>query len=199
MRRNKEETAITIQTLIEVARTHFTERGYADAALEEIVQEAGLTRGALYHHFGNKKGLFQAVLDTVQKEVAERVETQAATSADVWEQLILGCRAFITAAVEPRNKRIMLLDGPAVLGWEEWRRMDEQNSMRLLRAQLQFMQQQGELRQVAVDALTHMLSGAMNEAALWIAQAAEDEQAYEESMSVISMLLEGLRGPDSME
>lgn len=199
MRRNKEETAITIQTLIEVARTHFTERGYADAALEEIVQEAGLTRGALYHHFGNKKGLFQAVLDTVQKEVAERVETQAATSADVWEQLILGCRAFITAAVEPRNKRIMLLDGPAVLGWEEWRRMDEQNSMRLLRAQLQFMQQQGELRQVAVDALTHMLSGAMNEAALWIAQAAQEEQAYEESMSVISMLLEGLRGPDSME
>lgn len=199
MRRNKEETAITIQTLIEVARTHFTERGYADAALEEIVQEAGLTRGALYHHFGNKKGLFQAVLDTVQKEVAERVETQAAKSGDVWEQLILGCRAFITAAVEPRNKRIMLLDGPAVLGWEEWRRMDEQNSMRLLRAQLQFMQQQGELRQVAVDALTHMLSGAMNEAALWIAQAAEDEQAYEESMSVISLLLEGLRGPDSME
>ncbi|MGG3883170.1 TetR/AcrR family transcriptional regulator [Brevibacillus panacihumi] len=199
MRRNKEETAITIQTLIEVARTHFTERGYADAALEEIVQEAGLTRGALYHHFGNKKGLFQAVLDTVQKEVAERVETQAATSADVWEQLILGCRAFITAAVEPRNKRIMLLDGPAVLGWEEWRRMDEQNSMRLLRAQIQFMQQQGELRQVAVDALTHMLSGAMNEAALWIAQAAEDEQAYEESMSVISLLLEGLRRPDRTE
>lgn len=199
MRRNKEETAITIQTLIEVARTHFTERGYADAALEEIVQEAGLTRGALYHHFGNKKGLFQAVLDTVQKEVAERVETQAATSADVWEQLILGCRAFITAAVEPRNKRIMLLDGPAVLGWEEWRRMDEQNSMRLLRAQIQFMQQQGELRQVAVDALTHMLSGAMNEAALWIAQAAEDEQAYEESMIVISSLLEGLRRPDRIE
>ncbi|RNB69067.1 TetR/AcrR family transcriptional regulator [Brevibacillus panacihumi] len=199
MRRNKEETAITIQTLIEVARTHFTERGYADAALEEIVQEAGLTRGALYHHFGNKKGLFQAVLDTVQKEVAERVETQAATSADVWEQLILGCRAFITAAVEPRNKRIMLLDGPAVLGWEEWRRMDEQNSMRLLRAQIQFMQQQGELRQVAVDALTHMLSGAMNEAALWIAQAAEDEQAYEESMIVISLLLEGLRRPDRTE
>jgi len=199
MRRNKEETAITIQKLIEVARTHFTERGYADAALEEIVQEAGLTRGALYHHFGNKKGLFQAVLDTVQKEVAERVETQAAASADVWEQLILGCRAFITAAVEPRNKRIMLLDGPAVLGWEEWRRMDEQNSMRLLRAQIQFMQQQGELRQVAVDALTHMLSGAMNEAALWIAQAAEDEQAYEESMIVISSLLEGLRRPDRIE
>ncbi|HZG81887.1 MAG TPA: TetR/AcrR family transcriptional regulator [Brevibacillus sp.] len=199
MRRNKEETALTIQKLIEVARTHFTDRGYADAALEEIVQEAGLTRGALYHHFGNKKGLFQAVLDTVQKEVAERVETQAAKSGDVWEQLILGCRAFITAAVEPKNKRIMLVDGPAVLGWEEWRKMDEQNSMRLLREQLQFMQQQGELRQVAVDALTHMLSGAMNEAALWIAYAAEEEQAYEESLIVISLLLEGLRRPDRME
>ena len=199
MRRNKEETALTIQKLIVVARTHFTDRGYADAALEEIVQEAGLTRGALYHHFGNKKGLFQAVLDTVQKEVAERVETQAAKSGDVWEQLILGCRAFITAAVEPKNKRIMLVDGPAVLGWEEWRKMDEQNSMRLLREQLQFMQQQGELRQVAIDALTHMLSGAMNEAALWIAQSAEEQQAYEESMIVISLLLEGLRRPDRME
>jgi AcrR family transcriptional regulator len=195
MKRNKEETNETIRKLIEVARNHFTERGYADAALEDIVQEAELTRGALYHHFGNKKGLFLAVLETVQKEVAERVETQAESSEDVWEQLFLGCRAFVMAAVEPRNKRIILVDGPAVLGWEEWRRLDEQNSMRHLQEQLQIMQQQGELKPVSIPALTHILSGALNETALWLAEVPEEKQVLNDSMEVLSLLLEGFKQP----
>ncbi|MFD0868340.1 TetR/AcrR family transcriptional regulator [Paenibacillus residui] len=195
MRRNKEETNATIHKLIETARKHFTIYGYTDSALEDIVREAKLTRGALYHHFGNKKGLFLAVLEAVQSEVAERVESEAARSEDVWEQLIFGCRAFVAAAVEPHNKRIMLIDGPAVLGWDAWRRMDEQNSMRLLRDQLQWMQQLGYLKPVSIEALTHALSGAMNEAALWMAQMPEEGQPLEETMTVISLLLEGFKQP----
>ncbi len=140
-----------------------------------------------------KKGLFHVVVEAVQQEIAERIETEAAKSNDVWEQLLLGCRAFVVAAVKPESKRILLLDGPAVLGWETWRLMDEQNSMRLLRSQLQFMKQQGELKQISIEAMTHLLSGALNEAALWIAQAPDDNQALEETMEAISYLLQGLK------
>ncbi|RIX49373.1 TetR/AcrR family transcriptional regulator [Paenibacillus nanensis] len=191
MKRRKEEANETIAKLVEVARKHFTERGYAESSMEEIVAEANLTRGALYHHFGSKKGLFQAVLESVQKEMGERVEAGAARSGDAWEQLILGCRAFVAAAVEPHIKRILLIDGPAVLGWEAWRRMDEENSMRHLREQLQLMQQQGYLKPVPIDAMTHFLSGALNESALWIAQSSDDNQSLEDTMIVISQFLKG--------
>ncbi|MCP3741960.1 TetR/AcrR family transcriptional regulator [Rossellomorea sp. BNER] len=193
MKRSKEETNETISHLKEVARKHFTEHGYAATVLDEIVKEAKLTRGAVYHHFGSKKGLFLAVLESVQREVAEKVETESAQSKDVWDQLILGCRAFVTAAVEPKNKRIMLIDGPAVLGWETWRSMDEKGSMRLLHEQLQLMHQQGYFESVSIDALTHILSGALNESTLWIAQRPNVVESVEETMKIISLLLERFR------
>jgi len=193
MKRNKEETNETINRLIEVARSYFTEHGYADSSLEEIAKESGLTRGALYHHFKNKKGLFHVVLESVQKDVAERIEMEAATSEDVWEQLLRGCIAFVAAAVEPQNKRIMLVDGPAVLGWETWRSMDEHNSMRLLHGQLQIMEEQGCLKPGSIEAMTHCLSGALNESALWIAQMPDYEQALAETKIIISNMLNGFK------
>ncbi|WP_134686507.1 TetR/AcrR family transcriptional regulator [Brevibacillus migulae] len=191
MKRSKEEAYETIVKLLEVARQHFAEHGYADSSMEEMVAEARLTRGALYHHFGSKKGLFHAVLESVQAEIGERVEAEASQSNDPWEQLLLGCRAFVAAAVEQRNRRILLIDGPSVLGWEAWRRMDQENSMRHLREQLLLMQQQGYLKPVPLDAMTHFLSGALNESALWIAQSPDDDQSLEETMSVISHFLKG--------
>ncbi|MDF2662352.1 MAG: TetR family transcriptional regulator, partial [Paenibacillus sp.] len=116
-------------------------------------------------------------------------------SDDVWEQLLLGCRAFVAAAVEERNKRVLLVDGPAVLGWDVWRMMDERNSMRLLREQLHSMNELGCFRPVSIDAMTHSLSGALNESALWIAQMADGVQALEDGMTVISMLLDGFKKP----
>ena len=193
MRRHKEDVNETIATLMAVARRHFTERGYAESSMEEIVAEAKLTRGALYHHFGSKKGLFRAVLASVQKEIGERVEAEAAKGDHPWDQLIMGCRAFVSAAVEPRMRRILLIDGPAVLGWDEWRRMDEENSMRHLREHLDMMQRQGYLNPLPLDALTHCLSGALNESALWIAQNRDAGQPLEETMTVISQLLQSLK------
>lgn len=194
MKKNKEETAATIRKLIDTARLFFTEKGYADTALEDIVHEAKLTRGALYHHFGSKKGLFLAVLEVVQQEVADRVEAEASQSDDVWEQLLFGCRAFVAAAVEPARRRILLIDGPAVLGWDAWRGMDARNSMRHLQEQLQSMQRQGHLQQVPIEAMTHFLSGALNESALWIAQMPEDSGALEDTMNIIARYLNGLKG-----
>ncbi|OBZ13192.1 TetR/AcrR family transcriptional regulator [Bacillus sp. FJAT-26390] len=196
MRRNKKDTAETIQRLLEVARQHFTAHGYADCSLEEIAKTAEVTRGAVYHHFGSKKGLFKEVLELVQREVARRLEAEAARSDDLWEQLYVGCRAFMTVATEPENRRIMLIDGPAVLGWEEWRLMDEQQSMRQLYEQLELMQQQGYLKDIRLAAATHLLSGALNEAALWLAQiasSAEAAEAMEDCLHTLRKLLEGIR------
>ncbi|MFT9849446.1 TetR/AcrR family transcriptional regulator [Aneurinibacillus sp. REN35] len=193
MRRNKAETAETIRKLIDVARSHFTEYGYADAALESIVHEANLTRGAVYHHFRNKKELFRVVLEDVQREVAERVEQEASASEDVWQQLYLGCRAFIIAAVEERNRRIMLIDGPAILGWEVWREMDKNHSMRLLRGQLEIMQDQGYFRMVPLDAMAHFISGGLNETALWLANESSQPNALDGTMKVLSVFLERLK------
>jgi len=193
MRRSKAATAETIRKLVEIARTHFTDYGYADAALESIVHEANLTRGAVYHHFRSKKDLFRIVLEDVQREVAERLEQEASTSEDVWEQLYLGCRAFIKAAVEERNRRIMLIDGPAILGWEVWREMDKNHSMRLLRGQLEIMQEQGHFRRVPLDAMTHFISGGLNETALWLANESLQPNALDETMKVLAVFLGGLK------
>lgn len=193
MKKNKEETAETIKKLVEIARVHFTEFGYANAALESIVQEAELTRGAVYHHFRNKKALFCFVLEEVQKEVAEKVEEAASKTDDLWQQLFEGCQAFIMAAIEPRNKRIMLLDGPAILGWEAWREMDNNHSMRLLRGQLGIMQDQGCMRSISLDVMTHFISGGLNELALWLANEASESNALEEISRLLHIFFDGFK------
>jgi len=194
MRRNKVETNETIRKLIQIARTHFTEYGYTNTALESIVQEANITRGAVYHHFRSKKELFRSVLEAVQQEVAERVEHEASLSEDVWQQLYLGCRAFVLAAVEPQNKRIMLIDGPAILGWDVWRSMDANHSMRLLREQLEMMQRQGNFQDGPLDAMTHFISGALNETSLWLAhESSLRPAALDDTMKVIALFLEGIK------
>ncbi|WP_130860667.1 TetR/AcrR family transcriptional regulator [Gracilibacillus phocaeensis] len=193
MKKNKIETEQTIQNLMKIARWHFTEYGYANVSLEEIVTEAGLTRGALYHHFRNKKGLFLAVFEAVQKEVGGYVEAAAAKSNNSWDQLINGCQAFLEGAVESHNQRILLIDGPAVLGWDTFREMDEKYSMHSLKEQLQLMREQHVIKSVSVEAMTHCLSGAMNEAVLWIADHLDQKNVIEEAMLVLRHLLEGLR------
>jgi len=193
MKKNKEETAETIQKLVEIARVHFTEFGYAGAALESIVQEANLTRGAVYHHFRNKKALFCFVLEEVQKEVAEKVEEAASKTDDLWQQLFDGCQAFIMAAIELRSKRIMLLDGPAILGWEAWREMDKNHSMRLLRGQLGIMQDQGCIRSISLDVITHFISGGLNELALWLANESSESNALVEISRLLHIFLDGFK------
>lgn len=187
-----EQREATTARLIEVAREQFTTHGYADAPTEEIVRIAGVTRGALYHHFGSKEGLFHAVLDAVQHDVGERVEAAAGQAVGTWEQLIAGCAAFLEASRDPQVQRIMLIDAPAVLGWAAWRELDAQYSMKSLREALEALQSQGELAPLSLDALTHLLSGAMNEAALWIVQS-DQTAALDEAVAALRHLLEALR------
>lgn len=164
-----EQRERTRQILVSDARALFAERGYAAVGLAEIVRSAGVTKGALYHHFDSKVDLFRAVLAQVQAEVGANVARTADAQEDPWEQLVAGCRAFLSATAEPGIQRIMLIDGPAVLGWNEWRSLDEATSAQHLSEALDSLMRAGIIPKQPIAPLTHLLSGAMNEAALWLA------------------------------
>lgn len=187
------QRAATIGRLLAVARTRFAEHGYAGTATEELVQAAGVTRGALYHHFENKEGLFRAVLEQVHAEVGERVGAAADAQCDAWQALVAGCRAFLSAANDPAIQRIMLIDGPAVLGWSKWRDMDAEHSLHLLRDHLALLADQGMLRTRRTEPLAHLLSGAMNELALWIAHPGGTDDALAQAIAALEETLDGLR------
>lgn len=183
----------TTQQLIQVGRELFAAHGYAATSTEEIVRHAGVTRGALYHHFSGKEALFAAVLAAVQRDVAARVSAAAEQENEPWEQLQVGCRAFLAASLDPEVQQIMLIDGPAILGWETWRQLDAEYAMRVLHEGLTILVDTAIILPLPVDALTHLLSGAMNEAALWIARAELRDQALAEASSTLDSLLDGLR------
>lgn len=185
-RTQSERREATTQALIQAARQLFSTQGYAGTSTEEIVQVSGLTRGALYHHFKNKEALFLGVLELLMQEVAERIENTTADSSEPLKQLHLGCRVFLETALEPDVRRIALIDAPAVVGWETWRDLDARYVMHTLRAGLQ------ALNVTPLDATTHLLSGAMNEAALWIANHPEPPRALEEADAALLRLLEAL-------
>lgn len=182
----------TRRTLLRESRRLFAEKGYAAVGLAEIVTAAGVTKGALYHHFDSKTELFRAVLAEVQHEVGAQVAAAADAEADPWTQLTTGCAAFLHATADPLVQRIMLIDGPAVLGWHDWRAMDEANSARHLHEALESLVTAGVLPAQPIAPLTRLLSGAMNEAALWLTTAPE---ALPDTITALDRLLTGLRAP----
>ncbi|MBC8098572.1 MAG: TetR/AcrR family transcriptional regulator [Armatimonadetes bacterium] len=194
-----QQRAATMARLIEVACAVFTRDGYPNASTEEIVHQAGVTRGALYHHFGSKEGLFQEVLGHIQQQVGLRIELVTAQHDDLWEQLVAGSVAFLEVSLDPQVQRIMLIDAPAVLGWSLWRELDAQYSMKSLRAALSDLTEQGQMVPLPLDALTHVLSGAMNEAALWIAQSDDSIGALAEATQTLKYVLTCLRQPPMLK
>ncbi|MGY1650537.1 TetR/AcrR family transcriptional regulator [Geodermatophilus sp. SYSU D01119] len=183
----------TREQLVRSARELFADRGYAAVGLPEVVAAAGVTKGALYHHFPGKAALFSAVLAGVQDEVAEAVVAAAEEHADPWDRLTAGCAAFLAATAAPAVQRVLLVDGPAVLGWAGWRALDEQASGRHLAEALSALVEAGVLPRQPVPPLAALLSGAMNEAALWIAGSAEPD-ALGSAQTALARLLAGLRG-----
>ncbi|MET9216864.1 MULTISPECIES: TetR/AcrR family transcriptional regulator [unclassified Nocardia] len=187
--RQREETR---RVLVTQSRRLFAAKGYAAVGLSEIVSASGVTKGALYHHFDSKAELFRAVLTQVQQEVGEQVAAAADAERDPWAQLTTGCAAFLRASADPLVQRIMLIDGPAVLGWHEWRALDEANSARHLHEALAALVDAGILAPQPIAPLTQLLSGAMNEAALWLATTA-DPGALPDTITALDKLLAGLR------
>jgi AcrR family transcriptional regulator len=182
--------------LIAAARELFAERGYAGVGTEEIVQRAGVTRGALYHHFrGGKEDLFRAVLVQLSAETTRRVVEAAGAGADPWEELVVGADAFLDACTTPEVQRIMLIDGPAVLGWDVWRAADSDYALGVLEGALQNAIDAGLVSDQPARAMAHVLIGALDEAAMVVARAEDPIAAREEMGRAVRRLLEGLRAP----
>jgi AcrR family transcriptional regulator len=180
----------TRSALLTVARDHFGTAGYAATGTEAIVAAARVTRGALYFHFKDKRDLFRALVESVAAEIAAAITARA--TGRPWEALRAGCAAYLETCAHPPIRQIYLLDAPAVLGWREWREIDGRHNMVLLREGLV-----AAIGHVAaspdIEALTLLLSGAMNEAALAIADAADPEAARRQLLNGLQKLLDGLR------
>lgn len=183
----------TRRLLLDVARRLFAERGYAGAGTEEVVRQAGVTRGALYYHFRDKRALFHAVVEDLQAQIMGQVQHAAGAAADPWEGLRAGLHAFLDACMEPAVQRIVLIDAPSVLGWVVWRELDAKYGFGLLRGVLEGLIAAGLLEPQPVEPLAHMLLGALSEAGLVIAQAEDIGAARADVGASLDRLLRGLR------
>jgi AcrR family transcriptional regulator len=191
--RREAEARATRDALVDAALELFTERGYAAVGTEEIVARAKVTRGALYHHFEDKRDLFRAVFERVEGDVMERIGATMGSADDPWDLMITGMRSFLDACEEPAVKQISLTDAPAVLGWEEWREIDNRHGLGLTRAALEGAVTAGVLRPIAVDPMAHLLVAALSEAAFVIAHADHPRKARAEVEEALLQLVEGLR------
>jgi AcrR family transcriptional regulator len=188
------QAAATRQALIDTARTLFTERGYHDVGIREFTAKAGLTRGALYHHFGDKESLFLAVFDAVERElIADSARgARPRASKDAWTQFRDGIQSYLDAAMRPDIQRITLVDGPAVLGWARWRKLEEGYSLGAITQALDAAMKGKLIRPQPVAPLTHLLLGSVMEAALHIAHSDNPKQSRLEVGRALDSLLRGL-------
>ena len=183
----------TRRQLVTAARSLFGARGYADVGTEEIVRAAGVTRGALYHQFRDKADLFAAVAEQVEAEITNRIAAGAAeAAADPLDALRAGARLFLDACAEPEVERIILLDAPAVLGWEAWRDLASRYGLGLVQLALQAAMDAGAIVQQPVAPLAHVLIGALDECALYIAQAEDPAAAREQCAAIFDRILRGI-------
>ena len=179
----------TRRLLVTAARTLFGERGYASVGTEEIVRAAGVTRGALYHQFRDKADLFAAVAEQVEAEIVNRVAAGAVGAADPVEELRTGMRLFLDACADPEVERIILLDAPAVLGWEAWRELAGRYGLGLIQVALQAAIETGAIIPQPVVPLAHVLMGALDECALYVAGAEDPDMARQECNAILDRIL----------
>jgi AcrR family transcriptional regulator len=190
LRRTAEAAAQTRESLLEAGVGYFATHAYGEASMEAISRGLGVTRGAVYHHFGSKRGFFAAVVERVMAGLRDRIVAAAESAGKGWDGLRAGSDVFLEAAADEAFRRIVLLDAPAVLGWNEWKAIDDRTTASSLREGLAALEAQGALKTRDVDALAAGLSGAMNELALWIAAQPSTPRALARARTVVHELLD---------
>jgi AcrR family transcriptional regulator len=188
-----EQGEATRAALIATARGLFAERGFSGVAAEEIVRAAGVTRGALYHHFDGKAGLFRAVFEQIEGELAERFASEALARSDPWDAMVAGLELFLEVCREPEVRQIALIDAPSVLGWAAWREVESTYSLGIIRLGLQNLIDAGITRPQPIDPLAHAILGMLTEAGLYVAGADDTEAARDDMAEVLRGMLDGLR------
>ncbi|MEC9247085.1 TetR/AcrR family transcriptional regulator [Nitratireductor rhodophyticola] len=187
-----EMIAETRAKLVAAARDAFGRVGYANASMDDFTAGAGLTRGALYHHFGGKQGLLEAVITQIDAEMTARLNGVSARFSDPWQGFVEECVGYIEMALEPEIQRIMLLDGPAVLG-NPFNWPNQPGCIRSLTNSLKRLVADGQADVADPEATARLVSGASLHASLWIANSDDPEATSKRAVAAFKRLLEGLR------
>lgn len=191
-RTQAERTRVTIEQIVSVARRAFADDGFDATSVDGIVERAGMTKGALYHHFAGKRALFAAVYEAEQAAIGQAVLRAARGGKSSWQNFLAGCRAFFDAVLDPGVQRITLIDAPAVLGWEMMRKLEDEHVTSLLRQGLSQAIADGHLGRQRVEPLAHLIHGAMCEAAMTVARSADPKRASKDSLVALENLLNGI-------
>ncbi|MET3793070.1 TetR/AcrR family transcriptional regulator [Aquamicrobium terrae] len=190
-RPRSEMIAETRAKLITAARKAFGEKGYAGASMDDFTAEAGLTRGALYHHFGDKKGLLLAVITEIDAEMTERLAVISGRAASRWQRFVDQNVNYLKMALEPEIQRIVLRDGPSVLGdpsaWPT-----ALNCVEVISSSIKALQEEGIVRQMDPEAAARLVTGASTYAAQWIANAPDPAATAEKAVAAFKTILNGL-------
>jgi AcrR family transcriptional regulator len=188
-----EQGRVTRRSLLDAARRLFGEQGYENVSAEELVSAAGVTRGALYHHFADKKDVFRTLVVELEEELDDRIRSAAEQADTPWGLLEAGVRAALDSCLEPDIARIVMLDGPAVLGWDGWDEVDADFGIAQATLGLQVLQAEGVVAEQPVDPLARMVVALMNGACRTVAQSSDPKAAVDEVHPAVMTLLAGLR------
>ncbi len=192
MNQRVEQGQATRAALIDVATELFATNGYEATAIPAVLAAAGVSRGALYHHFESKEALFEAVLQSVEAEATLKVTRAARGATDPLDGLRRGCAAYLAMCRDPVVRRISLIDAPAVVGWERWREIDEQHSFGLIKAAIAAIAADGRVKPELIDVMAHMVLAALLEVALLVARADEGRLAIRRGQAAVDELLTAL-------
>ena len=190
---NAEWSAETRAALLVAARGAFETEGYDRASIESIAAAARVTKGAIYHHYKNKKELFQAVFEEAERELVRNIDRVALAQPSPYEGIVQGCEAFLDAVLEAGMARVVLLDGPRVLGWKTWRRIDAETGGQSLRAGLVAAMTAEQIVPLDPDVLTVLISGALNEAALLCHEVPDRRKRRKMVSLTLKRLFQGLQ------
>ncbi|MFJ5448333.1 TetR/AcrR family transcriptional regulator [Pectobacterium carotovorum] len=190
VRRTRAEMEETRATLLATARKVFSERGYADTSMDDLTAQASLTRGALYHHFGDKKGLLAAVVEQIDAEMDERLQVISDTSEDAWEGFRRRCCAYLEMAREPEIQRIVLRDARAVLGGAS--PDSQRHCVESMQRLIDNLIRQGVVADADPQALASLIYGSLAEAAFWIADGEDGNARLAQGVAALELLLRGL-------
>lgn len=190
VRRTRAEMEETRATLLATARKVFSERGYAETSMDDLTAQAGLTRGALYHHFGDKKGLLSAVVEQIDAETDDRLQAVFDQATTPWDGFRQRCQAYLEMALEPEIQRIVLRDARAVLGGA----LPESHRYCLesMQQRVSMLIQQGVMVEANSKALASLIYGSLAEAAFWIAEGEDGNERLAQAQAALELLLNGL-------
>lgn len=182
-----EQTLRTRRAILDRARHLFATKGYAATGTEEIISDLGITRGALYHQFNDKLGVFKAVVTIAYGEMTDYISTKVQPLDDPWEQLVIGCQAFLEIAQQEELRRLVFIEAPAVLAADTLVEFD-QYGFGLLHQSIQMVVNEGKLSTINAEGFAHLVNGSLNELAAWVAQS-NDPERLKTAQRLVEMLL----------